>query len=352
MDGPERIAVAAVGFPDDSLVEILSCVPAKSLGRFKCVSKAWRDLIVDRLRCRKFPQILEGFFYGGRGQNYGNFTNLEGKSVPLVDPSFSFLTKVPGIEDLVILSSHNGLLLIGHTMGSVTCGYIVCNPRHRAMGGLSLPAKKCNCKGDEDEKSHDDDERSDEDEESDEDDEDDEESDEDDLRTGAHHFLIFDPAVSSHFHLLQFGHYCCDEMLFDVSVYSSETGLWSCKTAEWAGNVETGECERWLGGEDEVKFELGRAYVNGMLHIPVYHHYGYHLQTKEAQIVVVDVQGNLSRIMRWPGQSQGRLHCISGHRKSEDPNGHIIGLSIWVLEDYDAEQWVLKQNLSVLSKKH
>jgi hypothetical protein len=52
------------GLPDDALVEILSRLPAKYLCRSKCVSKAWRDLIVDRLRCRKLPLTLEGFFYG------------------------------------------------------------------------------------------------------------------------------------------------------------------------------------------------------------------------------------------------------------------------------------------------
>ena len=52
------------GLPDDALVEILSRLPAMYLCRSKCVSKAWRDLIADRLHCRKLPLTLEGFFYG------------------------------------------------------------------------------------------------------------------------------------------------------------------------------------------------------------------------------------------------------------------------------------------------
>jgi hypothetical protein len=55
---------AAAGFPDDAVVEILSRLPAKDLCRSKCVSKDWCELISDRLRCRKLPQTLEGFFYG------------------------------------------------------------------------------------------------------------------------------------------------------------------------------------------------------------------------------------------------------------------------------------------------
>ena len=42
--------------PDDPLVEILSRVPAKSICRFKCVSKAWPDLIADRKKL--LPQAI------------------------------------------------------------------------------------------------------------------------------------------------------------------------------------------------------------------------------------------------------------------------------------------------------
>ena len=58
---------------DDALVEILWRVPAKSRFRFKCVSKPWCDLIADRLRCRKFPQTLEGFFEGSSSNTFGHF---------------------------------------------------------------------------------------------------------------------------------------------------------------------------------------------------------------------------------------------------------------------------------------
>ncbi|WVZ95906.1 hypothetical protein U9M48_041613 [Paspalum notatum var. saurae] len=117
MDSPKtkRSAAAAAfpSLPDDAIVDILSCVPAKSLCRFKCVSKGWRDLISDCLRCKKLPQTLEGFFYDdyeihdgktddgyGKGEASGensprilrgNFINTLGRSVPLVNPSFSFL---------------------------------------------------------------------------------------------------------------------------------------------------------------------------------------------------------------------------------------------------------------------
>jgi hypothetical protein len=69
----------------------------------------------------------------------------------------------------------------------------------------------------------------------------------------------------------------------------------------------------------------------------------------------VDGEGKRCRVIRWPekhrfgnaafiGQSQGRLHCISGLRK-QNVEGNVFqmtGLSVWILEDYDAEEWVLK----------
>ncbi|CAD6220793.1 unnamed protein product [Miscanthus lutarioriparius] len=62
MDCSKRSVGAVAGLPDDTLVEILSRVPFKSLCRCKCVSKAWCDLITDPLNRKKLPQTLEGFF--------------------------------------------------------------------------------------------------------------------------------------------------------------------------------------------------------------------------------------------------------------------------------------------------
>jgi hypothetical protein len=72
------------------------------------------------------------------------------------------------------------------------------------------------------------------------------------------------------------------------------------------------------------------------------------------KIAVVDVQGTTEKRIAFPkpadggylampgyiAQSQGRLHYINA-----ESNTH---LSIWVLEDYDTEKWVLKHRMSVL----
>ncbi|CAN6222526.1 unnamed protein product [Urochloa humidicola] len=174
------------GPPDDPLAEILSRLPAKSLCRFKCVSKLWRDLIAGRLRCRKFPQTLQGFIYGDgeahAGENYGHFINPLGKSSPLIDPSFAFLTKLPGVEKIVLLGSCNGFLLFGHRRVSDiydSLGYIMCNPATEQW--VAVPSSgRCPWPDTEAEKDED-------------------YFTEEDVLT----HLVFDPAVSLHFQLIQ-----------------------------------------------------------------------------------------------------------------------------------------------------
>lgn len=66
------------------------------------------------------------------------------------------------------------------------------------------------------------------------------------------------------------------------------------------------------------------------------------------QIVAVDVHGETQRIIPLPtmavrkpdyvAQSQGRLHYISQASDAQ--------LSIWVLEDYDTQKWILKHSVS------
>ncbi|KAG2622282.1 hypothetical protein PVAP13_3NG272900 [Panicum virgatum] len=128
MGSPRSGAAAVALLPDDAIIEILSRVPARSLCLFKCVSKAWRDLIADRHHREKLPQTLEGFFCaydgeihgGNRGDGggeggrvvHGRFIDTLGRSVPL--PSFSFLGEQPGIEELDLVHSCNGQILFRH----------------------------------------------------------------------------------------------------------------------------------------------------------------------------------------------------------------------------------------------
>ncbi|XP_022679969.1 uncharacterized protein LOC111256352 [Setaria italica] len=153
---PKRSEVTVTCPSDDAIVEILSRLPAKLRFRFK-----------------KFPQTLEGFFFGGSPyENYGHFVDLFGRPSPLVDASFSFLTGLPEIEKINLLGSCNGLLLFGHRRVSDmndSLGYIVCNPATEQW--VAVPSSGWTPSP---------------------------------LDDSACTYLIFDPAVSSHFQLVQF----------------------------------------------------------------------------------------------------------------------------------------------------
>ncbi|CAL5078795.1 unnamed protein product [Urochloa decumbens] len=305
MDCPEaKGSEAAVACPsNDALEEILSRLHDKPLCRFKCVSKAWCSLIVDLLRRGKCIQTLKllGFFYGSGGENYGLFTDLPGCSAPPADRSFSFLTQQIGIKYVFLLDSCNGLLLFGHRedpdAAVDSLGYIVCNPTTEQW--VAVPSS--GWPGGSEAFEHD----------------------------SSCTFLIFDPDASSEFKLLQLWHFMGDA---GVRTYSSESGVWSCRASEWRYSA--------------IRYSAGSAFVNGMLHFVVPC-----INNDKDQIVVIDAEGKTRKIIQMPensgflafvGLSHGHLHCIKSHMRE------MTELSIWVLEDYDTGEWVLKHTVSTL----
>ncbi|CAL5078782.1 unnamed protein product [Urochloa decumbens] len=331
----DEIAVVACP-PDDALVDILSRVPIKSLCRFKCVSKAWCDLISDRLRCRKLPQTLEGFFYfgdgvgegdsGGQGDGgnkdgkgdgnknltyhgHGQFVNMLGRFVPLFDRPFSFLLEHPSIETIRLLRSCNGLFLFGHRRLQSdrynSLGYIVCNPVTEQW--VAVPSSGWTP------------------------------SPPDGDFIPMHRlytYLIFDPAVSPDFQLVQFWQEYNFWGVAGLRTYSSKTGVWRDWAAEWRLMEKGGEWGRW-GRTGSMDPSQGSAFVNSMVHFVVYNNDKHH-----QMIVTVDRGGKISRIIRWPkergslvfiGGSQGHLHCMSDYWND---GREERSLSIWVLEEY------------------
>lgn len=314
-DCPKLSAAAGLGLPDDPIAEIISRLPAKALFRFKCVSQAWFRLITDWFR--KSPQTLHGFFYGKNGgRNYGHFFDLLGGSVPPVDPSFASPPQLPETQKFILLHSCNGLVFFHHkqyslnTVRSQTLGYIVCNPATKEW--VTVPISDWSLdKG---------------------------QWDYDLEEWSAFTYLIFDPAVSSQFKLVQL---CFDSLLntFQVYTYLSESGVWSERASKcWS--------------DETLQYWLGSAFVNGMLHLIIGCSYPEHTSA----IVAVDGEGEKCRIIHWAeqehgllvflGQSQGNLVCVSEHIVDRQPS--IAELSIWVLEDYGTEQWILKGRMSSL----
>ncbi|CAD6226427.1 unnamed protein product [Miscanthus lutarioriparius] len=324
MDCAKGTAVA--GLYDDLMVDILSRVPVKDLRLSKCVSRPWRDLIADPLHRKKLPQTLEGFFHGGaEHDSYGHFTSLSGRgeSAPPVDPSFSFLTaKLPGVERMVLLDSCNGLLLFGCTRED-KLGYIVCNPATEELVTVPTSSGSCPPLLPLLEDSY--------------------------KKRCAHTYLMFDPVVSSRFHVVQIWENRSKAEVETVHSYSSETRAWSDRSSKWERGEEGGEWGLW--GAAIIEFTCGRALVNGLLHFVVYH-----VEKDENLIVAVDGEGKICTAICWPGklvsapaffgQSQGHLHCISSNVKFQGCIFHFTQLSVWVLEDYDTQEWILKHNVS------
>uniref|UniRef100_N1QPY4 Uncharacterized protein n=1 Tax=Aegilops tauschii TaxID=37682 RepID=N1QPY4_AEGTA len=298
---------------EDLLVEILSRVPYRSLCRFKCVSKRWRGIIPPPDHRKALPQYhlqdLAGFLYSSRGPSTGyfstdNFAHVSAGGRAPIRPSLPFL---PDCHQFHLLDSCNGLLLCRRfkTFGAGAFYYVVCNPATEKWVALPGIFSK--------------------------------------MQTAR---LGFDPAVSSHFHVFQFvedgaadananddddGY----EFVRAVDIYSSKTGAWSHKDTGWD----------FL---PRIVSDSRSVFVNGFLH----------LLAVESAVVAVDVEGTTWRAIPMPDDedapiidvddgfidlSRGRLYLANSDQHD------LYKLSIWVLEDYGSEVWVLEHSVRYLN---
>ena len=171
----------------------------------------------------------------------------------------------------------------------------------------------------------------------------DEDSDEDAGESCVLTCLIFDPVISPHFQLIEF---CHNPEVDLVLTYSSKAERWGDRPRER---------RRWKkGGEWDlhrtVSSMRGSTLFNKLLHLIVSP-----CSIGPELIAAIDGKGKTRKVLHWGqnhgfpvfvGQSKGLLHClsVSGH-----PDGNscpMTELSIWVLENYDAEEWKLKHTVS------
>ncbi|KAF7010623.1 hypothetical protein CFC21_025019 [Triticum aestivum] len=323
---PAEEAVAASLLTEALILEILSRLPARSVRRFKCVSTAWRDLIADPDHRKKLPQPLAGFLYSTyhgpdhRMYNF-HFAKVPGGAAQPVDPSLSFLPSHQYwyVDQLDTCKGCNGLLLCrAHKFPSTLFGdddepleyhYIVCNPATgRWVGIPALPPVA------------------------------------DGHRVIAR--LAFDPAVSSHFHVLQFEDTEQDKYITGVTIYSSQTGAWNYRESRLPEKISL------FAGFTSVFFQ-------GMLHL-----YGllYPVNTDfDAVLVAVDMEGQVWKTIPVPsgglsygmmGVSQGCLHYAAtplapGEKKKKGKKKkHGDTTTVWYMKDYDSREWVLKHSVS------
>ncbi|KAE8813070.1 F-box protein [Hordeum vulgare] len=301
----KRAMVGAAGlFPDDLILEILSRLPARSLHRFKCVSVPWRDLISDPANRKKLPQTLAGFLYMSISTDgiHHHFASVSGAAAPF-DPSLPYLHPNKD-ERITQVGACNGLLLYrGSNKSWDHFRFVVSDP---ATGRwVELPPRPM-------------------------------------LSPANRHSriagLAFDPAVSSHFHVIQFEETYSSSMEA-VSIYSSRTGAWSrrdCGIAEKVSMFYSGNCV----------FVGGMMYAIGIL--------------EQFVLVGVDTEGKVWKTINLPcmgptfgtiGSSQGCLHyaivsaddyTIGSSQDCKDSK-----ISLWCLTDHDSNELVLKYTASI-----
>jgi F-box interacting protein len=278
---------------EDLVIEILSRLPYSSLCRFKCVSKSWLVLCSDPEIRKKSTQTLSGFFYMSLSPTYTRqFTNLSGRGQPMVEPSFPILPNLPEVR---FMDCSNGLLLCldiispspGQNILEMEIYYIVCNPATHEWVMLPNIIER---------------------------------------RGIYNRRLGFDPTVSPHFtvFLIVCKDYYHNDPVIGVEIYSSETGVWTYKESEWDNGTVVGNTSK-------------SVFFDGVMHFT----------TSGSSLVTVDKEGKTWRKIPTPyqtlhtyiGVSQGHLYSVN-----HDRSGHKI--AVWVLEDYDSGQWILKYTFS------
>uniref|UniRef100_A0A8R7JVF7 F-box domain-containing protein n=2 Tax=Triticum urartu TaxID=4572 RepID=A0A8R7JVF7_TRIUA len=136
----EEDAAVASRLADDLIVEILSRLPFRSVCRFKCVSKPWRDLIAHPAHRKKLPQTLAGVLYTTITRADGERYHLAGLSAEAegldLDTSLTFLQPTEN-RYLRLRHACNGLLLCSYDPDAESqVRFVVCNPATRRWAEL------------------------------------------------------------------------------------------------------------------------------------------------------------------------------------------------------------------------
>ncbi|XP_039137410.1 uncharacterized protein LOC120274940 [Dioscorea cayenensis subsp. rotundata] len=140
-------------------------------------------------------------------------------------------------------------------------------------------------------------------------------------------FLAFDPHVSFHFTLLRLElndrNYC-----LKFAKYSSRTLTWTYH------RVSTEPADYYF------RRNGGKVYLNGV----------FHMVSSQNYILGIDLESLVCRRIKMSGmmigsdvlgKSQGRLHCAMAMEQV----GGIKEISVWMLEDYEKGEWVLKHRV-------
>ncbi|KAG2562039.1 F-box protein At5g49610-like [Panicum virgatum] len=310
-------AAAASLLTDDLIMEILSRLPVRSVHRFKCVCKRWRDLIACPAHREKLPQTLAGFLYTTYPGGYRHHLAAVSAATVIdsVDASLAFLRPM-NYTKIRLVDTCNGLLLCSCYNNNNEERLVVCNPATQRWTELPPPPQP-----------------------------------QPTTDYCAQH-LAFDPAVSpSHFCVLDFEATVKEWHLTGVSIYSSRTRAWT---------------HRDIGLVDKIVLVSGSVFVGGMLHLP-----GKLCKDGRNSIedddnfvlVLVDKECKAWKTVRAPrgfysgaiGLSQECLHYVTRSPAPltilDDDNEDTLLLAseiaVWCLKDYDSREWVLKHTVRI-----
>ncbi|KAM3207019.1 hypothetical protein ACQJBY_062295 [Aegilops geniculata] len=146
--------------------------------------------------------------------------------------------------------------------------------------------------------------------------------------------LAFDPAVSSHFHVLRFEE-ADSSSVTGVSIYSSRTGAWSYRDRAMAEEVTLLYSTRCI-------FAGGVLYLMGSLPST----------NNDHVLLAVDMAGKVWKTISVPyarrfamiGTSRGCLHYAIASNNNNIP---VSEIELWCLKDCDSKELVLKRTASI-----
>ncbi|KAG8048039.1 hypothetical protein GUJ93_ZPchr0008g13609 [Zizania palustris] len=125
-----------MAFCDDLLVEILSRLPFKSLARFKCVSRSWRELITGGYMRGRLPLLTAGLFVHVPNDDEPRYaTAYSGGGLEYDDMSF-----FPLVDTAKIVDACDGLLLY-RSLAAASAMYVA-NPATRRWAALPVPRRE------------------------------------------------------------------------------------------------------------------------------------------------------------------------------------------------------------------
>ncbi|KAL5717531.1 hypothetical protein ACHQM5_010517 [Ranunculus cassubicifolius] len=143
----ERKVSASESLCDELIFKIFIQVPPKTVFRSKCVCKSWKTMFSDksflkRAKAIPLPPLIVGFFSSNldRKDKRIDFYEIISNSAQVVmDTRFRFLQ-----EPIIVVSSHDGLVLCEKMKDGGGGGYIVCNPLTHQLVNLPRPKWKIN----------------------------------------------------------------------------------------------------------------------------------------------------------------------------------------------------------------